>query len=214
MHVSPTKHSYAWLPRKSDYQESVTTGQTDGQTDTGQSDPYVPLCFAGDTKSIGYLMVSDNADSFHARWSRLLRAFCSARCLGIRHMLSYLPDGVRQCRQFPRHMVSLTARVLLCQVFRYTPHVVIFTWWCQTMPTVFHARWSRLLRAFCSAKCLGIRHMLSYLPDGIRQCRQFPCQVFRYTPHVVIFTWWCQTMPIVSTPDGFAYCVHSAQPGV
>ena len=34
-----------------DYQGSVTTGQTDGQTDTGQSDPYVPLCFAGDTKS-------------------------------------------------------------------------------------------------------------------------------------------------------------------
>ena len=41
-----------------DYQESVTTGQTgtrtdrwtDRQTDTGQSDPYVPLCFAGDTK--------------------------------------------------------------------------------------------------------------------------------------------------------------------
>ena len=32
-----------------DYQESVTTEQTDGQTDTGQSDPYVPLCFAGDT---------------------------------------------------------------------------------------------------------------------------------------------------------------------
>ena len=41
-----------------DYQESVNTGQTDGrtdrqtdgQTDAGQSDPYVPLCFAGDTK--------------------------------------------------------------------------------------------------------------------------------------------------------------------
>ena len=32
------------------YQKSVTTGQIDGQTDTGQSDPYVPLCFAGDTK--------------------------------------------------------------------------------------------------------------------------------------------------------------------
>ena len=36
-----------------DYQESVTTGQTDGQTDgqtgAGQSDPYVPLRFAGDT---------------------------------------------------------------------------------------------------------------------------------------------------------------------
>ena len=42
-----------------DYQESVTTGQTDrqtntrtaGQTDAGQSDPYVPLYFAGDAKS-------------------------------------------------------------------------------------------------------------------------------------------------------------------
>ena len=37
-----------------DYQESVTIGQTDTrthtQTDAGQSDPYVPLCFAGDTK--------------------------------------------------------------------------------------------------------------------------------------------------------------------
>ena len=36
-----------------DYQENVTTGQTDtqtdGQTDAGQSDPYLPLCFTGDT---------------------------------------------------------------------------------------------------------------------------------------------------------------------
>ena len=28
-----------------------TDGQTDGQTDDGQSDPYVSLCFAGDTKT-------------------------------------------------------------------------------------------------------------------------------------------------------------------
>ena len=43
-----------------DYQESVTTGQThihtdrrtDRQTDAGQSDPYVLLCFAGDITSI------------------------------------------------------------------------------------------------------------------------------------------------------------------
>ena len=41
MHVSPAKHSYA----------SVTDGQTDRRTDDGQSDPYVSLCFAGDTKS-------------------------------------------------------------------------------------------------------------------------------------------------------------------
>ena len=48
------KHSYKCMR---DYQ-SVTTGQTDrqtdgqtdGRTDAGQSDPYVPLCLAGDTK--------------------------------------------------------------------------------------------------------------------------------------------------------------------
>ena len=38
-----------------DYQESVTTGQIDA----GQSDPYVPLCFAGDTKTVAdYLSTS------------------------------------------------------------------------------------------------------------------------------------------------------------
>ena len=37
------------VPAIRDYQESVTTGQTDGQKDARQSDPYVPLCFAGDT---------------------------------------------------------------------------------------------------------------------------------------------------------------------
>ena len=42
MHVSPAKHSSA----------SVTDGQTDGRTDDGQSDPYVLLCFAGDTKIV------------------------------------------------------------------------------------------------------------------------------------------------------------------
>ena len=34
-----------------DYQESATTGQTDGQIDARKSDPYVPLCFEGDTKT-------------------------------------------------------------------------------------------------------------------------------------------------------------------
>ena len=40
MHVSPAKHSYVWLPRKCDYQENVTTGQTDGQT----PDKVIPMC--------------------------------------------------------------------------------------------------------------------------------------------------------------------------
>ena len=34
-----------------DYQESVTIGQTHIQTDAGQSDPYVPLCFASGDKN-------------------------------------------------------------------------------------------------------------------------------------------------------------------
>ena len=49
MHVSLAKHSYVWLSRKCDYRtDRHTHAHTD--TDAGQSDPYVPLCFAGDTK--------------------------------------------------------------------------------------------------------------------------------------------------------------------
>ena len=43
-----------------DYQENMNTGQTDRrtdrQTDAGQSDPYVPLCFAGDIKMAPFCM--------------------------------------------------------------------------------------------------------------------------------------------------------------
>ena len=44
-----------------DYKESVTTGQTqtDVQTDAGQSDPYVPLCFAGNTKIVFVIKKTD-----------------------------------------------------------------------------------------------------------------------------------------------------------
>ena len=34
-----------------DYQESVTTRQIDRQTEAGQSDPNVPLCFSSDKKT-------------------------------------------------------------------------------------------------------------------------------------------------------------------
>ena len=40
--MSPAKHSYARLPDK----------HTDRQKDAGQSDPYMLLCFADDTKII------------------------------------------------------------------------------------------------------------------------------------------------------------------
>ena len=41
MHVSPAKHSFGKCDRR-----------TDRRTDDGQSDPYVSLCFAGDTKKM------------------------------------------------------------------------------------------------------------------------------------------------------------------
>ena len=47
MHVSPAKHSFRKCDRQTDER---TDGRTDRQTDDGQSDPYVSICFAGDTK--------------------------------------------------------------------------------------------------------------------------------------------------------------------
>ena len=52
MHVSPAKHSFGKCDRK----VWQTDGQTDGR-DVGQSDPYVSLYFAGDTKTkVGVLI--------------------------------------------------------------------------------------------------------------------------------------------------------------
>ena len=68
MHVSPAKHSSVSVTdgrtdRQTDRQtDGQTDRQMDRQTDDGQSDPYVSLCFAGDTKiscgktyDIGYI---------------------------------------------------------------------------------------------------------------------------------------------------------------
>ena len=39
-----------WFQQK----QSVTDGQTEGETDDWQSDPYVALCFAGATKIVHF----------------------------------------------------------------------------------------------------------------------------------------------------------------
>ena len=57
MHMSPAKHSSAWLPRKCHYwtdrhTHRQTDRQTDWQSDARQSYPYVLLCFAGNTKRV------------------------------------------------------------------------------------------------------------------------------------------------------------------
>ena len=53
MHVLPAKHSFGKCDRRTDGQtDRQTDGWTDGWTDDEQSDPYVSLCFAGDTKTV------------------------------------------------------------------------------------------------------------------------------------------------------------------
>ena len=76
-----------------DYQEGVTTGQThgqtEGQTDAGQSDPYVPLCFAGDTKC-DYRM--------DRQPDKLFPLCCLAECK--RHLLKELESYQHSFRPF------------------------------------------------------------------------------------------------------------------
>ena len=67
MHVSPAKHSYTWLPRKCDYRTDTRTDrQKDRQTDLGQSDPYVPLCFGGDTKTTIIMIIHEKGKWFES----------------------------------------------------------------------------------------------------------------------------------------------------
>ena len=75
VHVSPAKHSYAWLPRKCDYR----TKHRDRQTDTGQSDPYVPLSFAGDTII------------------NIVAAFQGMHVLPVKHSYGWLPRKCDYC---------------------------------------------------------------------------------------------------------------------
>ena len=44
MHVSPMKHSYAWLPRKCDYQQTHTHTHTHRQTDRQTPDKVISMC--------------------------------------------------------------------------------------------------------------------------------------------------------------------------
>ena len=51
MHVSPAKHGALCVTsKKVRLRDRHTHRRTNGQTETGQSDPYVLLCFAGDKK--------------------------------------------------------------------------------------------------------------------------------------------------------------------
>ena len=43
MHLSPSKHSYAWLPRKCDYRTDRHT-HTDERTDRQTPDKVIPMC--------------------------------------------------------------------------------------------------------------------------------------------------------------------------
>ena len=68
MHVSPAKHSSGGVT------DGRTDGRTDGQTDDGQSDPYVSLCFAGDTKRCW------NPKQLPANWAFTLLSLWKIKC--------------------------------------------------------------------------------------------------------------------------------------
>ena len=59
-----------------DYQENVTIRQTDAR----QSDPYVAICFASDTKRLKFLK-STSTSTFKVRFTRLnIMAWCERSC--------------------------------------------------------------------------------------------------------------------------------------
>ena len=92
MHVLPAKHSSAWLPRKPDYR---TDTRTDGQTDTGQSDPYVQLCFAGDTKrSTLYKILHLVRISINGIW-----------CFLSTHSSDFENGGTQQSESWPSYFI-------------------------------------------------------------------------------------------------------------
>ena len=81
MHLSPAKQlcvttKKVWLPDR----------RTDRQTEAGQSDPYVPLCFAGDTKM--RVKFSMYTVTLHKFLFSSLRAFANTRFVCQMHMLS------------------------------------------------------------------------------------------------------------------------------
>ena len=106
MHVSPAKHSYASVTDG----QTDTDRQTDGQTDDGQSDPYVSLCFAGDTKSkiknVTHIIpkeLSDWSGQYVCRM-RTATAFClvgNAQC-SLKRQRQYFDDTQFVIFQFHR----------------------------------------------------------------------------------------------------------------
>ena len=117
LHVLPAKHSYAWLPRKCDYR---TDRQTDGQTDAGQSDPYVPLCFAGDTKIVKYSTVYD--------------FICTTSC----HIHKQIKDSVNSIIWFYSRkltkpgFISLLSWPFSFSIQKKTPKWSLVIWWPRT----------------------------------------------------------------------------------
>ena len=82
-----------------DYQESVTIGQT--QTDAGQSDPYVLLRFAGDTKTMPEISVGEVNWLFNVTINDISVIYVTAhRCAGGLKKKLDLRSGSQRHRHF------------------------------------------------------------------------------------------------------------------
>ena len=129
-HITYGQHSEECMCRlrniaMRDYQESVTTWQTHRQTDrwtdAGRSDPYVPLCFAGETKITPWtplnwpthlidlsLLSCCDAVSFCSIWSSSSR--CSLRLEAFSRVISSSASSICRFRAFTRLFILSTCR--------------------------------------------------------------------------------------------------------
>ena len=81
MHVSPAKHSNAWLPRKCDYR---TDARTHGQTDRQTPDKVIPMCRYASQATQKWLKILENSKCTQNLWRSIVSfkktCGCETRC--------------------------------------------------------------------------------------------------------------------------------------
>ena len=122
-HVSPAKHSYAWLPRMCD---CWTDRHTDGHTDAGQSDPYLAVLI---NRVLYQIQVTALLPFFLSILHMLLQLSKIMLWITVKLLLAIVMSIIfGPLKTLPRSSKScdyVTFRVLkylLSTFLRYTPH--------------------------------------------------------------------------------------------
>ena len=147
MHGSPAKHSYAWLPRKHDYR---TVSHTDGQTDAGQSDPYVQLCFAGDTIIFVHTILNyrsySGLEGKCRKLSKQHRWACESTCTNFQDDLTVILEHPKIC-VFPK-ILGKVRHFKICVFTKF------LKWWLLNRLGLKHA-WHGFY--YCNKRCFMYR---------------------------------------------------------